>query len=167
MLSASLNKTFLSLHGMIIEADKNGVDKNVLSVLLNSPPLSLSLSLSLALSHSLSFTYCYLVLFSISHFSIICVHTFHFLFLLFQKQMEDNLNECYDAIAIFLSIHIVYRYRSLMQKRNVTGLDRYSVILSSRQVKAYNFCDISVINKIYLSSLTRTTHQKTLTNKTK
>ncbi|XP_050390938.2 vacuolar protein sorting-associated protein 52 homolog [Patella vulgata] len=44
---------------------------------------------------------------------------------MFMKQMEDYTNDCYDSIAIFLSIHIVFRYRSIMQKRNVSGLDRY------------------------------------------
>ncbi|XP_048244893.1 vacuolar protein sorting-associated protein 52 homolog isoform X2 [Haliotis rufescens] len=44
---------------------------------------------------------------------------------MFLKQMEDYVNDCYDSIAIFLSIHIIYRYRSMMQKRSVPGLDRY------------------------------------------
>ena len=41
--------------------------------------------------------------------------------------MEDYANECYDSIAIFLSIHIVHRYRSIMEKRNVPALERYTV----------------------------------------
>ncbi|XP_046548965.1 vacuolar protein sorting-associated protein 52 homolog isoform X3 [Haliotis rubra] len=44
---------------------------------------------------------------------------------MFLKQMEDYVNDCYDSIAIFLCIHIIYRYRTMMQKRSVPGLDRY------------------------------------------
>lgn len=44
---------------------------------------------------------------------------------IFLKTMEDYANECYDSIAIFLSIHIVHRYRSIMEKRNVPALERY------------------------------------------
>ncbi|XP_033763726.1 vacuolar protein sorting-associated protein 52 homolog [Pecten maximus] len=44
---------------------------------------------------------------------------------LYLKQMEDYINDCYDSIAIFLSIHIVYRFHSIMQKRSVPALDRY------------------------------------------
>ena len=39
--------------------------------------------------------------------------------------MEDHVNECYDSIAIFLSIHIVQRYRLIMEKRGVPALDKY------------------------------------------
>ncbi|XP_056012755.1 vacuolar protein sorting-associated protein 52 homolog isoform X3 [Ostrea edulis] len=41
------------------------------------------------------------------------------------KSMEEHVSECYDSIAIFLSIHIVHRYRNLMHKRGVPSLDRY------------------------------------------
>ncbi|ESP04479.1 hypothetical protein LOTGIDRAFT_223857 [Lottia gigantea] len=44
---------------------------------------------------------------------------------MFMKQMEEYVHDCYDSIAIFLSIHIIFRYRSIIQKRNVSGLDRY------------------------------------------
>lgn len=38
--------------------------------------------------------------------------------------MEEHVSECYDSIAIFLSIHIVHRYRNIMHKRAVPALDR-------------------------------------------
>ena len=41
-----------------------------------------------------------------------------------QKQMETYLESCFDAIGIFLCIHIVHRYRILMHKRNVPALDK-------------------------------------------
>ncbi|KAK3087387.1 hypothetical protein FSP39_005256 [Pinctada imbricata] len=43
----------------------------------------------------------------------------------FIKTMEEHVNECYDSIAIFLSMHIMYRFRSIMHKRSVPALDRY------------------------------------------
>ena len=42
----------------------------------------------------------------------------------FQKHLDAYIAECYDAIAIFLCIHIVHRYRILMHKRSVPALDR-------------------------------------------
>ncbi|KAL3872238.1 hypothetical protein ACJMK2_040174 [Sinanodonta woodiana] len=44
---------------------------------------------------------------------------------MFLKHMEDYANECYDSIAIFLSIHVVYRYQCIMEKRGVPALQRY------------------------------------------
>ncbi|XP_015774460.1 PREDICTED: vacuolar protein sorting-associated protein 52 homolog isoform X1 [Acropora digitifera] len=44
---------------------------------------------------------------------------------LFLKQMETYLESCFDAIGIFLCIHLVHRYRILMHKRNVPALDKY------------------------------------------
>lgn len=41
------------------------------------------------------------------------------------KTMEEHVSECYDSIAIFLSIHIVHRFRNIMHKRAVPALDRY------------------------------------------
>lgn len=43
----------------------------------------------------------------------------------FLKQMDEHVKECFDSIGIFLSMHIAYRYRAIMQKRNVPALDRY------------------------------------------
>ncbi|XP_073242432.1 vacuolar protein sorting-associated protein 52 homolog [Porites lutea] len=44
---------------------------------------------------------------------------------LFLKQMDTYLEGCFDAIGIFLCIHIVHRYRILMHKRSVPALDKY------------------------------------------
>lgn len=44
---------------------------------------------------------------------------------LFMTKMEEHTAECYDSIAIFLCIHIVYRYKSIMNKRAVPAIDRY------------------------------------------
>lgn len=44
---------------------------------------------------------------------------------LFLKQMDTYLESCFDAIGIFLCIHIVHRYRILMHKRSVPALDKY------------------------------------------
>ncbi|XP_053380589.1 vacuolar protein sorting-associated protein 52 homolog isoform X2 [Mercenaria mercenaria] len=44
---------------------------------------------------------------------------------IYLKSMEEHINECYDSIAIFLSIHIVHRFRSIMENRGVPALERY------------------------------------------
>ncbi|KAL5011476.1 hypothetical protein ScPMuIL_010027 [Solemya velum] len=44
---------------------------------------------------------------------------------IFLKQLEEQVSECYCSIAIFLCIHIIYRYRIVMAKRNVSALERY------------------------------------------
>ncbi|KAK7502660.1 hypothetical protein BaRGS_00006235 [Batillaria attramentaria] len=44
---------------------------------------------------------------------------------MFLKQMEEYTNDCYDSIAVFLSVHIIFRYRAIMAKRSVPALDRY------------------------------------------
>ncbi|KAI0213670.1 Vacuolar protein sorting-associated protein 52-like [Lamellibrachia satsuma] len=44
---------------------------------------------------------------------------------MFLKHLDAYIAECYDAIATFLCIHIVHRYRILMHKRSVPALDRY------------------------------------------
>ncbi|EGW13314.1 Vacuolar protein sorting-associated protein 52-like [Cricetulus griseus] len=41
------------------------------------------------------------------------------------KHLESYLADCYDAIAVFLCIHIVLRFRSIASKRDVPALDRY------------------------------------------
>ncbi|KFO23116.1 Vacuolar protein sorting-associated protein 52 like protein [Fukomys damarensis] len=41
------------------------------------------------------------------------------------KHLESYLADCYDAIAIFLCIHIVLRFRNIAAKREVPALDRY------------------------------------------
>ena len=43
----------------------------------------------------------------------------------FQKQIEEYIVDCYDSIAVFLSVHIVFRYRSIMAKRSIPALDRW------------------------------------------
>ncbi|XP_054716270.1 vacuolar protein sorting-associated protein 52 homolog [Uloborus diversus] len=44
---------------------------------------------------------------------------------MFLKNMETYVQDCYDSIALFLSIHIIHRYQVLMHKRNVPSLDKY------------------------------------------
>lgn len=44
---------------------------------------------------------------------------------MFLKQMEEYTADCYDSIAVFLSVHIVFRYRAIMAKRSIPALDRY------------------------------------------
>lgn len=44
---------------------------------------------------------------------------------MFMKQMDVYTNECYDAIALFLSIHIIHRYKVIMHTRMAPVLDRY------------------------------------------
>ncbi|XP_059255986.1 vacuolar protein sorting-associated protein 52 homolog isoform X2 [Mustela nigripes] len=41
------------------------------------------------------------------------------------KHLESYLTDCYDAIAVFLCIHIVFRFRNIAAKRDVPALDRY------------------------------------------
>lgn len=41
-----------------------------------------------------------------------------------QKHLESYLADCYDAIAVFLCIHIVLRFRNIATKRDVPALDR-------------------------------------------
>ena len=38
--------------------------------------------------------------------------------------MEEHVGECFDSIAIFLSIHITHKFRNIMHKRGVPALDR-------------------------------------------
>ncbi|XP_013372339.1 PREDICTED: vacuolar protein sorting-associated protein 52 homolog isoform X2 [Chinchilla lanigera] len=42
-----------------------------------------------------------------------------------RKHLESYLADCYDAIAVFLCIHIVLRFRNIAAKREVPALDRY------------------------------------------
>ena len=42
-----------------------------------------------------------------------------------QKQLDTQVSACYDSIALFLCIHIIHRYRVIMNKRSVAALDRY------------------------------------------
>jgi hypothetical protein len=46
------------------------------------------------------------------------------LFLL-QKNLEKFVQDCYDAIALFLCIHLILRYRLMCHKRAVPALDQY------------------------------------------
>ncbi|BFZ20252.1 hypothetical protein BsWGS_23291 [Bradybaena similaris] len=42
-----------------------------------------------------------------------------------RKLVEESVQDCYDSIGIFLSAHVVYRYQSIMTKRNIPALERY------------------------------------------
>uniref|UniRef100_H2Z2W4 Vacuolar protein sorting-associated protein 52 homolog n=1 Tax=Ciona savignyi TaxID=51511 RepID=H2Z2W4_CIOSA len=44
---------------------------------------------------------------------------------LYLKHVDTQCSECYDAIALLLCIHIVYKYRVLMNAREVTSLSSY------------------------------------------
>ncbi|CAB3981273.1 Hypothetical predicted protein [Paramuricea clavata] len=44
---------------------------------------------------------------------------------LLMKYWDTFLQSCYDAIGIFLCMHIIHRYRILMHKRTVPALDKY------------------------------------------
>ena len=44
---------------------------------------------------------------------------------LFQKHMDVYVNDCFDSIAIFLCIHIMFRYKNIMHKRSVPALDKW------------------------------------------
>ncbi|KAM8985755.1 vacuolar protein sorting-associated protein 52 homolog [Ara ararauna] len=44
---------------------------------------------------------------------------------MFLKHMDTYVSACYDAIAVFLCIHIVLRFRNIMAKRNVPAVERY------------------------------------------
>jgi len=44
---------------------------------------------------------------------------------LFGKHMESYVVTCYDAIAMFLCIHIIHRYKIIMLKREVPALEKY------------------------------------------
>ncbi|CAB4069110.1 VPS52 [Lepeophtheirus salmonis] len=41
------------------------------------------------------------------------------------KQIDHYTQESYDCIALFLCIHLIYKYRILCHKRAVTAMDRY------------------------------------------
>ncbi|XP_068025882.1 vacuolar protein sorting-associated protein 52 homolog isoform X2 [Melanerpes formicivorus] len=44
---------------------------------------------------------------------------------MFLKHMESYVGDCYDAIAVFLCVHLVLRFKAIMAKRNVPAVDRY------------------------------------------
>ncbi|NXN13045.1 VPS52 protein, partial [Indicator maculatus] len=44
---------------------------------------------------------------------------------MFLKHLESYISDCYDAIAVFLCIHLVLRFKAIMAKRNVPAVDRY------------------------------------------
>jgi len=46
------------------------------------------------------------------------------LFLL-QKNLEKFVQDCYDAIALFLCVHLILRYQLMCHKRAVPALDQY------------------------------------------
>ncbi|XP_060546141.1 vacuolar protein sorting-associated protein 52 homolog isoform X1 [Pantherophis guttatus] len=44
---------------------------------------------------------------------------------MFLKHMDAYVSDCYDSIAVFLCIHIVLRFKTLVAKRNVPAIDKY------------------------------------------
>lgn len=43
----------------------------------------------------------------------------------FSKEVQEEIESSYDCIALFLCLHVVYRYRLLAHKRAVPALDQY------------------------------------------
>ncbi|XP_041069183.1 vacuolar protein sorting-associated protein 52 homolog isoform X1 [Carcharodon carcharias] len=44
---------------------------------------------------------------------------------MFLKHMDTYVADCFDSIAVFLSIHIILRFKTIMAKRNVPSVDKY------------------------------------------
>ncbi|XP_029441038.1 vacuolar protein sorting-associated protein 52 homolog [Rhinatrema bivittatum] len=44
---------------------------------------------------------------------------------MFLKHMDTYVSDCYDSIAIFLCIHIILRFKTIMAKRNIPAVDKY------------------------------------------
>jgi len=42
-----------------------------------------------------------------------------------QKNLEKFVQDCYDAIALFLCVHLILRYQLMCHKRAVPALDQY------------------------------------------
>ncbi|XP_048472593.1 vacuolar protein sorting-associated protein 52 homolog isoform X3 [Rhincodon typus] len=42
-----------------------------------------------------------------------------------RKHVHTYIADCFDSIAIFLSIHIILRFKTIMAKRNVPAVDKY------------------------------------------
>uniref|UniRef100_A0A4W3J8D7 Vacuolar protein sorting-associated protein 52 homolog n=1 Tax=Callorhinchus milii TaxID=7868 RepID=A0A4W3J8D7_CALMI len=44
---------------------------------------------------------------------------------MFLKHMDNYVADCFDSIAIFLCIHVILRFKTIMAKRNIPSVDRY------------------------------------------
>nr|XP_033779875.1 vacuolar protein sorting-associated protein 52 homolog isoform X1 [Geotrypetes seraphini] len=44
---------------------------------------------------------------------------------MFLKHMDTYVSDCYDSIAIFLCIHIILRFKTIMTKRTIPAVDKY------------------------------------------
>ncbi|KAG1696643.1 Vacuolar protein sorting-associated protein 52 [Nymphon striatum] len=44
---------------------------------------------------------------------------------MFLKHVDVYVQDCYDSIALFLCIHIIFRFEELMQKRDIPCLEKY------------------------------------------
>ncbi|XP_030053082.1 vacuolar protein sorting-associated protein 52 homolog [Microcaecilia unicolor] len=44
---------------------------------------------------------------------------------MFLKHMDTYVSDCYDSIAVFLCIHIILRFKTIMTKRNIPAMDKY------------------------------------------
>ncbi|KAK1155019.1 hypothetical protein AOXY_G27338 [Acipenser oxyrinchus oxyrinchus] len=42
-----------------------------------------------------------------------------------QKHISTYVSDCYDSIAVFLSIHIILRFKAITAKRNIPAIDKY------------------------------------------
>ncbi|XP_064650085.1 vacuolar protein sorting-associated protein 52 homolog isoform X2 [Lineus longissimus] len=57
----------------------------------------------------------------------------------FLKHMDVYTNDCYDSIALFLCIHIIYRYQVIMHKRNAPALVKYWETLLERLLPRFEY----------------------------
>lgn len=78
---------------------------------------------------------------------------------MFLKHVASYTADCYDAIALFLCVHIVLKYRILMQSREVPALNQYwetvEAILSPRfeqivrlNTQSIKSCDVNALASI-------------------
>ena len=63
------------------------------------------------------------------------------------------MENCYDAIGIFLCIHINFRYQAIMQRRNLTCLDVlvHNTVYIAWNKKIANFGGYHTTQKLFLN----------------
>ena len=55
--------------------------------------------------------------------------TIHYLSIHKKKNIESYVESCYDAIGLFLCVHIDYRYQAIMRRRNLSCLNRLLMVM--------------------------------------
>ena len=83
--------------------------------------ICLSIHSSTQSSISTSIYYPYVLLFIYS--------TIHYLSIHKKKNIESYVESCYDAIGLFLCVHIDYRYQAIMRRRNLSCLNRLLMVM--------------------------------------